>query len=203
MDAEKIIEYKLDQQQIQAYRLVDLWNSILQEQIPEQYKQKKTINGDPRKTNLFRYCYKLVRETQGLLEESEYKSYFLAQIVTMKTYQGLINPQILVGDKAWKRWKYWKYKTDKVKTQTLKIQENTYSPKFYEIKAELQRTKDFLIYKFGNIPKDISQSEIKKWYFFDKVSGYFLKINQIDIESSDLYEINDEVLSAYKEVFDE
>lgn len=201
MDAEKIIQYKFDKQQIQAYQLTDLWHKVLREHLPDQYRETKST-GDPRKTNLFRYCYKLLRETQGLLDD--YENYFTAQIVTLKTYRGYIGPQILVGDKAWRRWKIWKYKTDKILSQTQKIQENTYSPKYYEILAELTRTRDFLISKFGEIPQNLADCrEIQKWYLFDKVSGYFLKINNIDIESSDLYQITEEVLQAYKEIFDE
>ena len=83
--------------------------------------------GDPRKSNLFRHCWKLRRETNGLLEKSEYKNYVKANLFIVKINGGAVDPVCITGDKAWIRYKVWKRKYDQKLLELNSSSEN--SPK--------------------------------------------------------------------------
>ena len=102
-----------------AYRLALLWISLTKKLLPDDSSVSAITlpKGDPRKGYLFKQCWKLARETAGLLEESDYKYYFAAQLGMLKNVKrdnghAHVGHNVFVGDKAWVRWKIWKKKFD-------------------------------------------------------------------------------------------
>ena len=110
---ERILKYDMSPEEAKAYKLCLLWDSICQKEMPNYKFSKSKASGDPRKSLLFRYCYKLLKETKGLIGDKDYRLYITAQIhvlcsITDGEVHALISPQCLTGDKAWRRWKLWK-----------------------------------------------------------------------------------------------
>ncbi len=208
-----------------AYKLCLIWQSAMDKELPNYYKNRLS-KGDPRKSLLFKYCYKLARETNGLIPDNQYKFYILAQIRSLKmisdgTVHALIEPGCLVGDKAWRRWKLWKQQFEKQKLTTAsdEISKEIKSTGI-QVLAELKRTRNFFTSNFGeNYRKEdiegvIKNKEIIKWAAFSKVSPYYLilspliKNNFSDIENifsidSNFYKksITPEVEKVFKEMF--
>lgn len=169
--------------------------------------------GDPRKSMLFKYCYKLIKETQGLIKPEEYKFYIKAQLDLLKANveAPVINPSCLVGDKAWIRWKIWKKELDRKnsnisKEDTFKIEKNT-------IIKNLNSTKEFLIGKFGkDINKEIISNykvDISRWINLGKIdpiyallSPWITKYGEV-INDFDIYRkfITEDVKEEFKKIF--
>ena len=112
---ELITEYKMDKAEAKAWKVSILYLQLAQKYFPD-YKHYTVGKKDPRKSILFRHCYKLVRERDEQLEDHEYRLYIAAQMQIMKNIdfgtggQALVNPNCLVGTKAWNRWLLWKKK---------------------------------------------------------------------------------------------
>jgi hypothetical protein len=116
---EAIIEYGMTPLEARAYKVMLFWHYIVRKELPGYKIGKPFQKGDPRKSALFRYCFKLVTETNGLIRPSEYKLYVTAQIQMLKAQtdgmvHAMIGPECLVGKKAWIRWAIWKRKYDEV-----------------------------------------------------------------------------------------
>ena len=79
MDLSKIIEYNMDDIEARAYKCCLLWVKICQKMFPKERYSKLRKSGDPRKSYLFKCCYKLVTECSGKLADGEYKLYIYAQ----------------------------------------------------------------------------------------------------------------------------
>jgi hypothetical protein len=68
-----------------AYKLTLLWLDLEPKSVSwNTNMQKWRAKGDPRKSLIFKQCYKLVRETQGILEERDYPLYVRAQLEILK-----------------------------------------------------------------------------------------------------------------------
>lgn len=114
-ELEPIIKYKMNKLEAKAYKVALIWIDEFKRELPKERCIKLNKSSDPRKTNIFKYCYKLIQETKGILKDSEIQLYVRAQIQILKAIRegdihALIEPKCLVGDKAWKRWKLWKSK---------------------------------------------------------------------------------------------
>lgn len=133
--------------------------------------------GDPRKKLLFRYCYKLVRETKDYLKPQEYKLYILAQVQTLleNVEDAWVQPNCLVGPKAWSRWLEWKKKIAKRPITS----ENTLdNDEILRIKEKMKKTVEFLRSKKVKSLKDaILAGKIKNWVALGVVDGYFLAMH--------------------------
>ena len=120
-DLERIIKYNMTPEEAKAYKLTIIYRKTAEKVFPD-YHHYKVGKGDPRKSTLFKYCYKLIRETEDKLKYSEYRLYIKAQLDVMKAITQndeytLINPNCLTGKKAWARGCVWKKHYDaKVKT---------------------------------------------------------------------------------------
>lgn len=194
-----------------AYKLGLIWEELSKTIFPNYKHSRFPKKGDPKKSSLFKYCYKLVRETCGLLGEDEYYFYVKAQLDILKSIKigeemPLVSPQILVGDKAWIRWKIWKKKYNNVVNTVEKIGLAIYSVE--EIKKELERTNLFLVGKFAGIPRkeQLLVKDIERWLNLGKLSPFFVMLsflaNLVKIDK-DLYEksITEEVREIFKEIF--
>jgi hypothetical protein len=212
---EPIILYKMDEKQSLAYKIGLLWLVLSRKKFPE-YIHTKTYpkKGDPRKCSLFKYCYKLVKETQGLIPDDEYKLYIKAQLDILRAInQGdvLVEPVCLSGDKAWVRWKLWKKKFDKLNQSTTASAAGVAQDPIHEIIINLKRTRAFLEGKFGNYGEEqimMAVRDMKRWLVLGKITPYYallspwakkhLKDPGVDLG---LYRVTVEVEVEFKKIF--
>lgn len=109
-----IIDYKFSDQESQAYRVALIWEDLTRQIFPNEIGiSKLPKKGDPRKCSLFKFCWKLMRETRGLLKYEDYRLYVRANLTIVKVKNLHLSPNILCGNSAWIRWKIWKKEYDK------------------------------------------------------------------------------------------
>lgn len=182
---ELIILFKMTPDEAKAYKLSLLYQEISKQVFPNHHhlvRQKKKIS-DPRKTFLFKCCYKLLNETKDKLKGNEYKFYIHAQMEVLKkiTIDGeypMISPNCLLGEKAWKRWLIWKNKfnySNKKAEETESALSNLNLTN--KIKSELRKTKKVLQEKFQgniNIKESLESGIILHWVSAKVISPYFL-----------------------------
>lgn len=221
IDLAPIINLKMSDLEAKAYKVALLWMAISHEVFPD-YTHNKGFpkNGDPRKSMLFKYCYKLIRETQGLVPDNEYSQYIRAQLDIMRHIRigdchPYIGPQILVGDRAWIRWKVWKKKFKSIiENSTL---EDVGLDKTDEDKVivELTQTKKYLAGKFGGSYQEpqimMAKHDMERWVALEKVSPFYVLLspwakrhcNFNNVFDEDLYKasITPNITSKFKELF--
>jgi hypothetical protein len=190
MGLEAIIQYNMNELESKAFKLCLLWEKITNVELPN-YHKNRLPKGDPRKSLLFKYCYKLAKETNGLFPDEQYKFYIAAQIQTLKsisdgTVHALIEPGCLCGEKAWVRWKIWKSKFEKQAIKTTSAGDSSnIATADSTIIADLNRTKNFFNtnfgenYKIDQIKTVIENKEIIKWAAFSKVSPFYLILSPL------------------------
>lgn len=180
-DLPEIARWKMTEPEAKAYRVAYIWQTQVKKIFPDlQTYSKLPKSGDPRKSNLFRYCWKLVRETRGLLKDEEYEFYVIANLHILKVHQGHVEPNALCGDKAWYRWLVWK-RQYAIKSQQLAgdrlIQEKQIDPRLFK---ELGLTKKFLFEKCEGEPTleklrgFFSTPKMRMWVGGSKVTPYYL-----------------------------
>jgi hypothetical protein len=189
---DRIQKYKLNDEEAAAYKLALLWMVVCQKELKGYRFTKLRKNGDPRKSIVWKYCLKLYRETRGLVED--YELYFIAQISVLKSIRqgdihALIEPQCLVGRRAWRRWKLWKNLFDKKMEAVQSSKETGCKANTSLVCRELKNTKTFFIKHFGREPK---VTEIKKavetrqmlsWLWLNKVSPYYIVLSKLTCDS--------------------
>lgn len=174
-------ELKFSEAEMRAYKLHQLWHLFVRKIFPN-IRHTKPKTGDPRKKNyLFKLCYKLQQERLELLPESEYSLYVRAQLEIIKNIDPetpLIVPNCLVGDKAWVRWKIWRKKYVS-SHQVCQIQKKS-SFSTEKILADLKKTKEFLIEKYGSLPSksqidaSVENKELYRWCNLKRITPYYL-----------------------------
>jgi len=167
-----------------AFKVALLWEKTVKQELPG-YNHTRLKKGDPRKGSLFRYCYKLVRETEGLLESYEYKLYITAQLHVLKNIKdqtgvhALIDCNCLVGDKAWKRWKMWESHYKRRIIQPKDSEDLNITATKSRIVEELNRTKKFLLEQFKHYPTAdeykplVFDHTLIRWLTLGKLSPYY------------------------------
>lgn len=181
-----IFDYEMDEMESKAYKVCLLWLEKSKKVFPD-YKHATLKSGDPRKSLMFKMCYKFVRETNTILEEKEYPLYVRAQLDVLRHLNTgnihlLISPNCLVGDKAWKRWKLWKKKYDAVSVKPIEVSQPVGAG---EIKAitGIEKTKEFISKTFGVSPtleqyqEAYSNNNLTRWINFGKISPYYLVVS--------------------------
>ena len=212
VDLEPILKYEMTPEQARAYKLSLLWIELVRREFPNDWARNKLRkSGDPRKSQLFRHCLKLVQETKNLIKPEEYKLYITAQLKIFKRLQSegvhaLVEPNILTGERAWKRWLFWKRDYDKRMKQNIPDaleMNNIMSPAL--IIHQLENTKKFLekegVTTKGNIQLMIDSGTFKQWFKMEKISPYFLMLSPLVKEAvgrKDLKEVFDQDFSIYK-----
>jgi hypothetical protein len=180
---EPIIEYDFSDLESQAYKVCVLWISLSRKVFPE-YKHGTGLpkKGDPRKCQLFKYAYKLIRESQGVIKPEDLSLYIKSQLdmlkaITQQSDFPFIGPQILVGDKAWIRWKMWKRQYDAISKRQTLDEANLDMIPFEAVKKGLEETKQFLIGKFEGEPKEeqimMGHVDMSRWVGLGKVSPFY------------------------------
>jgi len=220
-------DFDFDELELKAYKLCLIWIDKSRKIFPR-YKHTAMKSGDPRKSLMFKVCYKLVRETQGVLKEDEYPLYIRAQLDvlrhiyinnTRKT-QPLIDANCLVGDKAWKRWKLWKNKYDSISSKPSEVSQPI-GPGTIKALEGIERTREFFAKTFGANPtiekyrESYINNNLFRWINFGKISPYYIAMSpyiastlkpedykRINFDP-DLYKpcITDEVIKKFKEIF--
>ena len=188
-DLEDILRYEMNSEEAKSYKIALLWMELAKHEFPDYKHTTLRKKGDPRKSILFKYCYKLVQETKGLIPDAEYRLYILAQLQILKYLaltkeHALIDPVILTGEKSWKRWKVWraKYAQKKRETVTL-IEAATVVAPNTKVANDLKSTKKFLAEKFKQVPtfEQIEQAlkdhTMVRWVTIDRVSPYYILLS--------------------------
>lgn len=179
-ELEPIIRYKMDSTESKAYKIALMWEDECRKEIPGESFAKIKKSADPRKSLLFKYCFKMAKEMNGIVRDSDLHLYIRAQIQVLKSIRdgqihALIEPQCLVGDKAWRRWKMWKFKYDKKIKSPLNSNEVSISVSEGKAKAEIDASLDFLsrmecdefeklLEKKDHIPRWVKSGDLSCFY---------------------------------------
>jgi len=177
-DLEKIITWKLSEDETKAYKLALLWTKLLNKHLPQTHKRFGFPKGDPRKTFVFRTCWKLMRETRGILKEENYESYLLAQIFALESISkdgihASITSWNITGEKAWNRWKWYKRRLEQ--DRPMAILTESY------LRSELKRTKSFFSERFVKLPElgEFSLQNLKEWYSNGDISPIYIMLSPV------------------------
>jgi len=209
-------KYKItDPGELLAIKFLYYWIENRIKIFPNTIHSKFNKEKDPRKTLAFKYCYKLQRETLGLLKEDDFELYVKAQLHMLKYFATkynnqalIIEPQCLVGEKAWKRWKFYKFKYDSLKNSPLEKPEENNRVNLEVLKQNLLRTRKFLSSKI-----ELNRESIKKnndnillWNKLGSVDTYFLLLcNNFDKKlikkNVSTITIDDEIKRIYSSIF--
>jgi hypothetical protein len=183
---EDVLEYQMDDMQAKAFKLAILWEQLTEQEFPNYPHVKLRDKGDPRKSVLFRHCYRLVRQTNGIIPDEEYRLYILSQLHVIKcvaTNLARIDPVILTGDKAWRRWRLWKRRWDLHRNYATSAIEIAVSAPLSQIRKELNESKKFLLKEFhgkiaaSNIAGAVKDKSLVRWVNFESVSPYYVIIS--------------------------
>jgi hypothetical protein len=177
----QILEYEMTQNEAKSFKLALIWEELARESFPNESCGKLPIRGDPRKSSLFKYCHKLLRETKGLILDDQYRWYIKSQFDVLRNLknEGIhanVSPSCLVGEKAWRRWKVWLSKFNSIS----KVGRADIMVLDSKIVAKLNKTKEFLIKQFKREPSfdDIKQAflnrTILRWVTVGKICGYYI-----------------------------
>jgi len=182
---EAIEKYNMDEMEANACRLAVMWLDQSRKTFPD-YRHSKMRKGDPRKSLIFKICYKLARESNGIIEKNEYSLYIRAQLDVLKyVNEGkltpLIDPNCLVGEKAWRRWNLWKKRYDSFKN---KPKDAVVTGIGYQKALEgIEKTKEFLVKTFGinltfdKFKESYINNNIFRWINLGKISPYYLAMS--------------------------
>ena len=179
-DLAHIHDYKMSEEEANAYKIAVLWIELARKAFPRYQHLGLPIRRDPRKSLLFKYAYKLARETKGIIPDDEYSLYIQAQLDILKVMTAdqdgpRVEINCLVGDKAWKRWKVWKkYYDKKVKfgpAGTTSINDAA------AVKRDLENTRIHLETRFNGIPSEqeyeVRKADVTRWLGTGRISPYY------------------------------
>jgi hypothetical protein len=187
---ELIIQYGMDEIEAKAFKIACIYLEKSRKMFPN-YQHYRLPKGDPRKSELFRHCHKLVREKQGKIADSEYQLYVHAQLDILRNIKKgdlhpFITPSCLSSENAWKRWLLWKSKYDKHlesrASAAVASTVNVHTPQ--KIKKDLWKTKQFFLAWFDrldaqDIQESLKDANIFRWHQTGSVCGYYLVISPI------------------------
>ena len=183
---EMILEHNMSKEEAKAWKVAIMYIELSQKYFPD-YKHYTVYSAkDPRRTSLFKHCFKLVRECDKYLKPEEYRLYLTAQFQIMKNIDygtgntAFIQPNCIVGPKAWKRWLLWKEKFNKLELPQEPVKVNIGD----KLILELEASKRFLESKFKkltrqNIIDALEGRSLFRWVALGEVSGYYLVLSPI------------------------
>lgn len=185
---EPIITYDMTANEARAYKISLLWAGLSRKEFPTHKFGKVSPNGDPRKSLLFKYCYKLAILTKGVIPDAELKLYVTAQLQILKrcgieeNIDTLISPACLVGDKAWRRWKLWKKEYDAAMAEASRAApDQSNAVRTDRVLDGLDSTRRFLLTQFdGRLPSseeiefEAVGHRLREWVVRGKVSPYYV-----------------------------
>ena len=187
-----IFQWRMTNEEAAAFKLAVLYEKEFR-RVFKDYKvvqrgslERNTLprRGDPRKSNLFRFCWKLRRETRGLLESHQWKQYISANLTIIKLNDGYVEPQCVCGDKAWCRWKlYERWCKEKEAEKACAPPPPDVSTVDPKVIKEIDTTKKFL---FERCEGEVTEEKLKKffddgilklWVLTGKVSRYYIVLS--------------------------
>lgn len=186
---ETIAAYDMNQAEADAYKICCIYHELARRTFPN-YRHYPKTNKDPRKTTLFKYCYKLIKDTKGKLKSSEWVFYVKAQMDVMKSLGRdgdipLIQPACLVGEKAWRRWMLWK-KFYNIKLKKFDDAQEAVVQLHSEpsVKAMLLKDKQFLESRIPDLSKDtlsksMESGHLKLWIATRQLCGYYAILSPV------------------------
>jgi hypothetical protein len=179
-ELEPIIKYKMTDMEAKAYKIALIWQDECRRELPKEQFVKLKANADPRKSTLFKYCYKLAKEMKGILQDNEIHLYIRSQLQILKAIKegevhALIEPHCLVGEKAWKRWKLWRYRYRKKLERVLDSKEADISTKSSKVISEMKATYEFFekrsLLEFKSM--ELNTDKMKTWIGNGEVSPFY------------------------------
>lgn len=183
-ELEPIIKYRMDATESKAYKIALIWEDECRRELRGESFAKIKRSADPRKSLLFKYCFKMAKELNGIVGDPDIPLYIRAQIQILKSIRdgevhALIEPQCLVGDKAWRRWRMWKFKYDKKMRSPLNASEVSVSMSEGKAKAEILDSKGFL-QRMGCDDFQVLESkrgEMQRWVKNGDVSCFYVLLS--------------------------
>jgi hypothetical protein len=178
----------LSEEETFSFELAQIWVELSEKYFPNYnhtHKRGGNLRSNPKKSVIFKICYKLLRETKGLIEKDDYALYVRAQLEILKIQSKsnpliLVEPVCLVGDQAWKRWKLWKKKYDASIKCPLK-QTQIDKSSFLKAKEGILKTKKFIEKNFGISPSfeefNSKKQNLLNWINFGNISPYYLSVS--------------------------
>jgi len=181
-----ILDYKMNKVEAKAWKIAILYMQLAEEHFPD-HKRYQIGKGDPRKKSIFKYCYKLIRECDSLLEDFEYRMYIVAQFAVLKNIKtddlhAHIDPNVLVGPKAWKRWLVWKKRFQNETIQNHAVAEE--KPSENKVYGDLREAKKVLESKFSELTKQkiidsLKNRSLFRWVALSQITPYYLVLSPI------------------------
>lgn len=181
-DLSAIIDWQMTETEALAYKIGLLWLHWSKEIFPKYlHSHRFPKKGNPMKCSLFKFCHKMLRETQGLIKNNEYQLFVIAQLKMLASidvggYHPQITPQCLTGDKAWIRWKIWKRKYNAINSRQTKEDIGLDVIPIEAICKEMQGTKTFLTGRLGSVNEEqimMASRDIERWVSLGKVSVFY------------------------------
>ena len=183
-ELEPILKYKMNDMESKAYKIAIMWQEECERELPKEQTVKLKRNSDPRKSTLFKYCYKLAKEMNGIIPDSDFRLYVRAQIQILKSIRegeihALVEPHCLVGEKAWMRWKVWKRKYQKKLGQALTSEQIGISAKNSKVIAELENSHGLLSRRkcLSYDELENNKENIMRWVGNGELSCYYIVIS--------------------------
>jgi hypothetical protein len=180
-----IFQWEMNFDETEVFKLAVCYErefrKIFSDSIDVQTLRRNSIpsRNDPRKSGLFRHCWKMRRETRGLLDPNEYKNYIVGNLTILKIQKGYLSPNIICGDKAWVRYKVWKRRFDakiaEKSVENIPCVSST-DPKIIQ---QIDRTKKFLFEScegsptFDCLKSHFERGIFKFWTVTGKVSHFY------------------------------
>ena len=183
-----IFLWKMTNPEAETYKIALIWEKEVEKHTPTHLKtpewrrrNRLPRKRDPRSSHLFRYCWKLRRETRGLLTLEEMPLYILANLTVLRAFNGYMEINTLCGDRAWIRWKIWKRLYDKKLAQ---VNHKEPPPTIdSKLNRELLRTKKFIYERCEGQPNETKISEFvengyfKLWVMQGKISMWYVMLS--------------------------
>ena len=183
-ELEPISRYRMDDMEAKAFKISLIWQEECSRELPGEQHEKIKEGKDPRKSILFKYCYKMAKETNGIVADRDARLYVRAQIQILKSIRdgkvhALIGPHCLVGEKAWKRWKFWKRIYDKQMSTSLSGEELGIRTKERIIELDLKRTFSLMESKGLNDSEKYMSSleDIVRWSSTGEISPFYFLLS--------------------------
>lgn len=171
-----IVQYQLSPREAAAYKLAVLFDHMARKMFPH-YRFGIPGRGDPRKSVLFKHCWKMLGEVGGKIPPDQYRLFVYAQLAIFKAYVNeptppVIAPHCLNGVKAWNRWLVFKKQYDQQAAQAVapqaKVEVNTAD----RVVQDLTRTKKFLVGR--NVGQALEDGSLRRWVALKQVSPYYV-----------------------------
>lgn len=191
-----ILDYKLTPREAKCYKIALIWEATCRYYFPNLKIVSYFKKGDPRKSALFKQCWKLLRETEGLLRFDQFKQYFIANLSNMKAHNPDTVPNLtsMSGNNAWIRWKVWERAYNRKLLEKIGEQEK---PLHVEpaIIFKLDLTKKFLFEKCEGQPtldklqNFYNEKSLNVWILSGKISHFYLILSPFINKILDLQEL--------------